>query len=162
MWSLTSVVTTIFATMIISKPKTSTLISVGIFLAGILAASVWIGIELIKNPAVFFWIKLVLLPVLLVIALVVAIKTYQGAVTLQLGNNRLTYQMPGGSLHQFPISDLQNWHEEVIQRKKTKYSRLTIRLKNGKELHLSNQENSAYDQVINYLRKKAKRSSPIS
>ncbi|WP_462249631.1 hypothetical protein [Ekhidna sp.] len=144
--------------MIQSKPKTSILISIGLFLIGILITDSWLFYTLLQNPDSYLWLKLIFTPILLVIAIAVARKGYTSALRLTIGNNKLTYQYFLGGKKSFNISDVANWHEEVVKQKNADYKRLTIVLSNGKVLHISNQENSNYQQVLNYIKKKVKTS----
>ena len=76
---------------------------------------------------------------------------------LTLDKNKLTYHYLWGTKQKHPLSDINDWQEEVVKRKNSAYHRLSIHLVNGKKLNLSNHENSHYDKVVNYLRKKVKR-----
>ena len=112
--------------------------------------------ELVQNPASYFWMKLILAPTLLVIGIVVAIKGLFSAVSVTLGSNRLSYRYPLGAEKQHKISDVMDWNEEMVKNKSSIYKQLTIQLSNGKKIKLSNQENSDYEKVIGYLKKKVK------
>ncbi|MEO9484552.1 MAG: hypothetical protein ABJG47_13935 [Ekhidna sp.] len=142
--------------MTTSQPKSSLLISIGVFLIGILAADAWLFYELVQNPASYLWAKLILAPTLLVIGIVVAIKGYTSALRLTIGNDKLTYQYLMGSRKKHKITEITSWNEEIVKSKNGVYKRLSIQLKNGKLLRLSNHENSNYESVLNYLKKKVK------
>ncbi len=144
--------------MIQSKPKSSILISIGLFLIGILVADGWLFYTLLQNPDSYLWLKLIFTPILLVIAIAIARKGYTSALRLMIGNNKLTYQYFLGTKKSFKISEITSWHEEVVKQKNADYKRLTIVLSNDKVLHISNQENSNYQQVLNYIKKKVKTS----
>lgn len=142
--------------MIQSKPKSSVMISIGVFLVGILIADAWLFYALINNPSSYLWLKLILTPILLVMAIAIARKGYTSALRLTIGNNQLTYRYFLSSKKSYKILDVTSWHEEVVKSKNTDYKRLSIILVNGKMLQLSNQENSNYQTVLNYLKKKVK------
>ncbi len=142
--------------MIQSRPRSNALFAVGLFIILTLAVDGWILAGLITDPSSYFMAKLILVPTLLVIGIIVASKSYFSAMTLTLGNDRLTYQYPFGPKKKHKISEVAAWEETVIKRKSSTYKRLTIRLTGGKKLHLSNQENSDYDKVLKYLKKKVK------
>ena len=143
--------------MIRSHPKSSSMISIGIFLIGTLGVAIWLLVALMQNPAAYFWVKLILAPVLLVIGIIVAAKTYFSALILTVGDNRLTYRYLFGSEKRHKITAIVSWQEEVVKRKSSEYRRLSMLLVNGKKLQLSNHENSNYKDVVNYLKKKVKK-----
>jgi hypothetical protein len=143
--------------MINSRPKQSTLFSVTLALVGILAVDAWILTDLLSNPSAYFFLKLVLAPTLLVIAIIVISKSYFSALHLSLGDNKISYRYLLGKRTSHSLKEIAAWSEEVINRKNSEYRRLTIKLNNGKKLRLSNHENSEYKMVINYLNKKAKK-----
>ena len=142
--------------MIKSQPKSSIMISIGVFFIGILIVDSWLFYALIQYPESYLWLKLILTPLLLVIAIAIARKGYTSALSLTIGNQQLTYRYFLGPKKSYKISVIKSWHEEVVKRKKTDYKRVSILLASGKLLHLSNQENSHYQQVVNYLKKKVK------
>ncbi len=143
--------------MIHSRPKFGSIISIGVFLIGTLAVAIWLLAELMQNPASYFLVKLILAPTLLVIGIVVAAKTYFSALILSLGNNTLTYRYLIGSQRKYKITEIVSWHEEVVKRKSSEYRRLSILLIKDKKLLLSNHENTNYQDVVNYLKKKVKK-----
>ncbi|MEO9871802.1 hypothetical protein [Ekhidna sp.] len=143
--------------MINSKPKSSSILAVGLFLVGILAAAIWLFAGLIQNPTSYFWIKLILAPTVLVIGILVTVKSYSSAMTITIGNNKLTYRYLIGSESKHKIAEIESWQEDIIKRKSSEYRQLSMQLANGKKLKLSNHENSNYKEVVNYLKKKVKK-----
>lgn len=139
-----------------SKPKTSSLVSVSFFVIVTWTVAGWLIIELIQNPSTYFLIKLVLAPILLVIGIIIAMKSLTSSLTLTFGDNKISYQHLLGSEKRYKLSDIQVWKEDVVKRKNSDYRRLSILLNNGKKLQLSNHENTNYDQVIQYLKKKVR------
>ncbi len=139
-----------------SEPKSNSLISIGFFLLAVIAVDVWLFWELLQYPESYFLIKLILAPTLLVIGIAVAVKSYSSALILTMGNNSITYRYLFGSNRKHKISDVVNWQEEVVKRKSSEYRQLSIRLANGKKLKLSNLENTNYDKLVSYLKKKVK------
>lgn len=117
----------------------------------------WLIFGLIADPQNFLIWKLILIPVLFVIGLTVAVKSYFRAVHLELGKERLSYRYPFGRQKTYKLSEVKKWDETVIKRKDSTYKQLVIEMKNSKKLAVSNQENSNYDQIIKYLGKKVKK-----
>jgi len=142
--------------MIHSKPKSNTLFAVGIFLLIVFAVDIWFLLTLINNPENYFFWKLLLIPTLLVIALIVGSKTYFASAQISLGKDRLTYRYPLQTGKTFKISAISSWKEEIIKRKSSTFKHLTIKMKHGTRLRISNHENTEYDKVVMYLKKKVK------
>ena len=140
--------------MIQSQPKSSSMVAIGLFLLGTLVVNIWLLVELLQNPGTFFLIKLILAPTLLVIGIIVAVKSYTSAMIITIGNNRLTYRHFLGPESTYKITEITSWQEEVVKRKDSEYRRLSIQLVDRKKLQLSNLENSNYERVVNYLKKK--------
>ena len=140
--------------MIHSRPASNVLVSVGFFLTGILALVVWLVYQLITDPSDYFIAKLILTPALVVIGITIAIKSYFSAVSITLGDNKISYRYLLGSHKVHKINDITKWSEDIVKRKKSEYRSLTIQLTNGKKLRLSNHENSQYDKLVSYLKKK--------
>lgn len=142
--------------MIVSKPKSSIMISIGIVLIAVLMLDGWLFYSLVQNPAEFFWWKLIFTPLLLVIGIAIARKGYTSGLSLTVGNNKLTYRYYLGGKKVCNISDIRNMQQEVVKGKGPDYKRFSILLANGKLLQLSNKENSNYQRVIDHLQKKVK------
>ncbi|GAB4229170.1 MAG: hypothetical protein Tsb0034_00750 [Ekhidna sp.] len=117
---------------------------------------VWLFYALLEHPESFFWLKLILTPLLLVVAIAIARKGYKSSLRLTIGNNQLTSRYWLGTKKSYKISAIKSWHEEVVKSKRADYKQLTMVLSDGRVLQLSNQENSNYQQVVNYVRKKVK------
>ncbi len=142
--------------MIQSQPKSTSLVAVGLFLMILVIMAMWLMIALINNPSQYFLLKLILVPLLFVIAIIVSVKTYSSAIFVTAGNNKITYRYLVGLKKTHKVSDISNWKEEVIKQKNTEYRRLSIQFTNRKKLLLSNQENAEYKELVNYLKKKVR------
>ena len=142
--------------MIISKPKSSIMVSIGILIIALLAVDGWLFYALVQSPESNFWLKLILTPTLLVIIIAIARRGYTSSLRLTIGNNKLSYKHFLGSEKSCNISDVKSWHEELVKQKNGDYKQLTFVLANGKVIQLSNQENSEYQRVLSYIKKKVK------
>lgn len=140
--------------MISSQPKLSSILAISFFLAGMLVVTTWLMVGLISNPTSYFLLKLILAPTSFVIVITIAIKSYFTAIIITLGNNKLTYRHLLGTENSYNFTEITSWKEEVIKRKKSEYRSLTIQLSNNKKLRISNHENSHYQQIVTYLKKK--------
>lgn len=144
--------------MTTSQPKFASLFAVIFFMLIVLAVDVWIVMGLINNPQSYFIAKLILAPLLFVIAIMVGVKSYFSAIAISLGSNKISYKYPLGSKREYALKAISNWTEDIVKRSGTEYRQLSIRLTNGKKLKISNHENTNYGQVISYLKKKVKQS----
>ena len=132
------------------------MVSIGILIVALLAVDGWLFYALIQKPESYFWLKLILTPTLLVLIIAIARRGYSSSLRLTIGNNKLSYKHFLGSEKSFKIADVKSWHEELVKQKNGDYKRLTLVLVNRKVIQLSNQENSEYQRVLNYIKKKVK------
>ena len=140
--------------MIVSKPKTNTLISLGLFLT--IAFSV-IGITLkwILEQGSIVWYHYLVIIVLTPIALGVFLKTILGYKVVSIGKDQAKVDYPFRfSKLQYSFKDLKYWKETTIKTASGPFNQLEIHFENNKSIKLGKQENSNYVQVINYLKKK--------
>lgn len=142
--------------MIISKPKTQTLTALSLFLILIFASFFLLLNSLIKDEA-YFIIKLILAPIVLVIGLLVMGKLLGAIKVVKLGDNKMEAFYPITRMRiKIDVKDILGWREEVVKTKNGEFREVKILFTKKKILKLSNRENSEYDAVIKYLKKKVK------
>ena len=139
--------------MIISKPKTGTLFSVGVFLLLAYGVSAYLIYEIVQTGA-FATYQLFLLPLTLGIALGVTIKMIIDHKTVVIDKERVDvkYLLPIHKRHY--LKNLEFWQEVKIKTFSSTFKELTMRFDNRKSVKLSTQEYTHYDRVIRYLKKK--------
>lgn len=143
--------------MITSRPKAPILFSVGMVIIVLIGLVSWVLFRLIFNPAEYFIVKLFMTPLLLVLAILIANRSFFSYLQLSLGDNKLTYKYLMGKKYCSPLSGIDYWSEEVVKRRKTEFRQLTIAMRSAKKLQLSNHEHSDYDQIVTFLNRKVRK-----
>ena len=142
--------------MIVSKPKTQTLTALTIFLVLIFAAFFMLLNSLLTEPS-YFIVKLILTPVVLVIGLLVLGKLLGAIKVVRVGDNKIEVFYPISRMRtNIQVPNLLGWKEEVVKTKNGEYREVKILYTKKKILKLSNRENTEYDAVVKYLKKKVK------
>ncbi len=142
--------------MIVSKPKTQTLTALTIFLVLIFAAFFMLLNSLLTEPS-YFIVKLILTPVVLVIGLLVLGKLLGAIKVVRVGDNKIEVFYPISRIRtNIQVPNLLGWKEEVVKTKNGEYREVKILYTKKKILKLSNRENTEYDAVVKYLKKKVK------
>lgn len=142
--------------MIVSKPKFNTLFSISIFL--ILAFGLFIfGLFKVNNSEDrTLW--MILMYVSGPIGLVVMIKTLSGLRYIKISKQKFEFRFPFKLTSiKFEGKDIDVWKHQAIKTYGGMYEKITLRLKSGKELSLSKQENTEYDKALKYMRSKFKK-----
>lgn len=142
--------------MIVSKPKSQSVFALSLFQIIILSVTLWVILDLIRYPEAYFFLKITLAPILLVIWTFVSAKFYTSLKTIELGDNKISFKFPLQAKRTFRISDVQSWKEEKVKTKNNEFRELQIRLAN-RLLKVSNREHTSYEEVRKYLTKKVKR-----
>ncbi|MEP4531920.1 MAG: hypothetical protein ABJ004_02460 [Cyclobacteriaceae bacterium] len=142
--------------MIVSKPKSNTTVALGVFLVLIFVVFFFLLNSLISVPDYFIF-KLVLTPIVLVIGLIVLSKFLGSLKVVTLGKDKITvlYLITRMRIS-IDVSQVLGWREEVVKTKNGDFREVKILYTKKKILKLSNKENTEYDKVIQYLKKKVK------
>ena len=142
--------------MIVSKPKTQTLTALTIFLVLIFAVFFMLLNSLLTDPS-YFIVKLILTPVVLVIGLLVLGKLLGAIKVVRIGDNKIEVFYPISRMRTIiNVPNVLGWKEEVVNTKNGEYREVKILYTKKKILKLSNRENTEYDAVVKYLKKKVK------
>ncbi|MEP0365420.1 MAG: hypothetical protein ABJN36_08060 [Cyclobacteriaceae bacterium] len=142
--------------MIVSKPKSNTTVALGVFLVLIFVVFFFLLNSLISVPDYFIF-KLVLTPIVLVIGLIVLSKFLGSLKVVTLGKDKITvlYLITRMRIS-IDVSQVLGWREEVVKTKNGDFCEVKILYTKKKILKLSNKENTEYDKVIQYLKKRVK------
>lgn len=142
--------------MPISKPKRQTLWALGIFLILVFCSFFMLFHSLLTADA-YFIVKIILAPVILVIALIVTGKFIESFKTVNFDKNKIDvlYHVSRKKMR-IPIKEVLGWKQEVVGTKNGDFKEVKILYGNKKMLKLSNKENSNYDKVIAWLKSKIK------
>lgn len=141
--------------MIVSKPKRGTIFSLGIVtivvISGLFyAVNKFQGLE---SPETW---RYIIIAVLLVTASLLLHKLLFNYKVLKIGDNKFHVYYPFRFFKTVQeLKDLGAWQETIINTNKTEFRQLKIVFLTKGYVKISNQENSEYDKVIKYLKKKA-------
>lgn len=142
--------------MIVSKPKANTVTALTLFVILIFISFFLLLNSLLTNEA-YFIIKLILAPVVLAIGLVVLGKLLASIKLVKLGKGTIHVFYPITRMKtECNVKDVLGWREEVIKTRNGEFREVKILLAKKKILKLSNKENTEYEAVVNYLKKKVK------
>jgi hypothetical protein len=139
--------------MIISKPKAGTLFAVGVFLLLAYGVSAYLIYEVVQAQA-FATYQILLLPLTLGIALGVTIKVIIDHKTIVVDKDRVDVKFLLPIHKRYYLKNLEFWQETKIKTFSSAFKELTMRFDNRKSVRLSTQENTNYERVQRYLKKK--------
>ena len=141
--------------MIKSKPKGSTLFSLGIFLL-IDIALVVVTFNAMSNAEAIYWYHYLFLVILIPIGTVVLVKVLLGykITTIQKGKIETSYPVKF-KRESYLLREIEQWREETIKTASGVYQQLEILFNNNKKLTIGKQEHTNYERIKNYLSKKA-------
>ena len=115
------------------------------------------GMQNVINTGMWKWYNYIALYFFGPLAFVLSIRILFNFKVVSIGKERIEVWYPFRlSRKKYTVGDISQWKESTVKTGKSKFRELEIRFEK-RRLKLSNQENSSYDQLLNYLRKKAKR-----
>ncbi|WP_421977953.1 hypothetical protein [Roseivirga seohaensis] len=140
--------------MIISKPKRKTIFSLTVFTLISVIGSLYFMRQILAEPS-GTW-RYILLGFLLVVCSIMLYKLIFNYKVLKIGYNQIHVYYPFRFFKSVQeISELGAWQETIIHTNKTEYKQLKLVFINKGYVKISNQENSDYDKVYKYIKKKA-------
>jgi len=143
--------------MIKSTPKYQTVFALSIFLILLFCSFFFVLHSLLNNPS-FFILKLILAPILLVLALLILNKLISSIKIIEAGNNQLQIFYPISRKKLLvTLAEIKGWQEEIIKTKNGDFKEIKILYGIKKVIKLSNKENTEYDKLQKYLTQKAKK-----
>ncbi len=141
--------------MIVSKPKRKTIFSLGVFTLIILAGLFWSVDQLRQSSDPATW-RYIVIGVLLLTASLLLHKLIFNYKVLKIGHDKFHVYYPFRFFKSTQdIKDLGAWQEVSVTTNKTEFKQLKIVFTTKGYVKISNQENSEYDKVYKYLKRKA-------
>lgn len=136
--------------MIISKPKSGTLLSLSIFIMGSLAIATY-GLNKLLSGQLVWW-AYTLAFLFYPIALGLMIKITWGYKIISLGSQKLEVRFPFRmKKKKYHLKQLVTWEETMVKTGSMPFKELTLRFDDGLKIKLSYHENSNYDEIFDYL-----------
>lgn len=143
--------------MIQSKPKVSTLFSIGVFLIIAYSVFIYAFLEIIERGTYETWL-LVLIFTSGPIAVAVTLKTFWGIKFIEISKEKFAIKYPFRFTEKkFIGKDIASWKYDKTKTYGGEYEELTWNTKDGKQYTISKQEHTEYDKTLNYMIKKYKR-----
>ena len=141
--------------MIVSRPKSSALFALTVFI--IIALSIaYAGMQNVLLSGEWKWYNYIALYFFGPMAFVLAVRMLVNFKVIKIGKDRIELWYPFRLLKKkYTVKDISLWKENTVKTGKSKFRELEIRL-GKRKVKLSHQENSAYDQILSYLHRKAK------
>jgi len=142
--------------MIISKPKKTTLFSLGIFLIMVFAVILY-NYKSYYESAFTSYLNLGIIIVLFPIGVGISIKILVGYKIITAGKNKISIRFPLRFIgYEINLKDIVSWKEKRIKTFNSSFHELEIRSSTGKSIRLSKQEHTDYEKILNYLSKKCR------
>ncbi|MFT7034347.1 MAG: hypothetical protein ACJA2S_002861 [Cyclobacteriaceae bacterium] len=143
--------------MVNSKPKVSTLFSVGIFLAIAYGVFIYSLINYL-NSEIPSTITLVLIVATGPIAMVITLKTLLGVKFIEINKEKFSVNYPFRFKKiKFSGKEIASWKIDQIKTLGGLYEELIWKLKSGKQYSMSKQEHTEFDKARSYMIKKFKK-----
>lgn len=140
--------------MITTKPKVSTLFSMGIFIAVALSISAYCAYLMFDSGRII-WYQFLAAIILGPLALGLLAKVIFGYKIVSIGKERIDIKFPTKFTNKaYTLKDVDFWKEEEVKTGTGTYKELEVRFHSGGKLNLSYQEHTNYSAVIKYLKKK--------
>ena len=140
--------------MIISRPKRNTIFSLGLFTAISSFGALYFMRKILEGPQ-STWLY-VILGILLFTTSILLYKLLFNYKIIKISHDRVYIYFPFRFFRTSqPIKNLGAWQQTVIQTNKTEFRQLKLVFINKGFVKLSNQENSDYNKVYQYIKKKA-------
>lgn len=142
--------------MILIKPKLSTYFSLGMLVLILLAGLVFILRDFAYVGSFGLWFYLIACPLITLVVLMILVKLLAGYRFIAAGKDQIVVKMPlKGYQKIYPVNQVLAWEEEKVMANKREFKQLTIAFQDKQSISISNHEHESYDQLINYLNKKA-------
>ena len=141
--------------MIVSRPKRQTIFSLGAFTILILAGLFMSWQSILKLQEVPTW-RYVLVGILLLTASLLLHKLIFNYKVIKISHDKVHVYYPFRFFK--TVQDIKNlgaWQQTVIDTKKSTYKQLKLVFVNKGFVKISNQENSDYDKVYKFVKRKA-------
>ncbi|MCW5909608.1 MAG: hypothetical protein KIT62_00965 [Cyclobacteriaceae bacterium] len=140
--------------MIVSKPRTQTLISFILFL---LLTFTVLGLNLAALvQGAQAWYNYAIAAILLPLGFFVLYRIFIRYKIIRAGDNRIQIIFPVlKRTYDYPVKEIRNWRESVVKTgKNSVYRELEIECDNRFKIALGQKEHTEYDKLVQYLQRK--------
>lgn len=139
--------------MIISKPKPNALLAMGVFIILMLSLGLYALQSLLDGGSA--WYQYVVVVTALPLGLILLLRQLLSYKVVYVGDNKVIAKFPfKGSKKESLLKNITYWKEEVIKTRSAPFRQLELKFESY-TLKLTIQENTYYEQILTYLRRKA-------
>lgn len=139
--------------MIVSKPKSKALFAIGVFVTICFGLGGY-NFMLIAQGSTWFF-NYIMAFMFLIIAHVLMLRQMFNYKIISIGDNKIQVWYPlRFKTIRAPLDEMEYWEETIIQTKTGVFKQLEV-VYPTRKIKMSIQENSKYQEAINYLKKKA-------
>jgi len=141
--------------LIVSKPRTGTLLSFSLFLLITLVVFIMNAYSIISKQAA--WYNYVIAAALIPIGLIVLYRIFIRYKVIRMGNNQVILSFPVlRRSYQYPLQEIVSWKESIVKTGKSSvYKELEVRFADTRKLSIGLNEYSEYNRIVQYLNQKA-------
>jgi hypothetical protein len=140
--------------VIVSKPRSSTLVSFSFFLFLTLAVLGMNVFAVLKSAA---WYNYLIILLLIPLTLFVTFRIFIRYKVIRMGNQKIEIKYPVlGQLKQYPLDQVRLWKESIVRTgKNSVFKELEIRFSDSRKVTIGDKEHTDYDRMVRYLNQKA-------
>ncbi len=148
--------------MLISKPDIKTLSALAAFLFLDFSLLFYLLFTQIGSERTSISIYPIIL-LLLIVGLVVLIKVVRGYKILTIDKQKIKVKYALSYKNfECKLNELDSWEEIIIQTKKTPFKELKLQFRQGNIVKITNQENTNYNKVYQYMERNASKKKATS
>jgi len=138
--------------MITSRPKPTALFSLSMFIAISLFLA-YLGINNVVESGQWYWYSYIAVYFFGSLAFIISIRVLIKFKVLYISKGYVDLWRPL-SRRRYQLREMEYWKETTVKTGRTLYKELEMNFLK-KKIKISNQENTSYNEVFNYLRNKA-------
>ena len=140
--------------MIVSKPRTNALFALTVFIIISLTLA-YAGIQGPIESGTWKWYNYIAVYFFGPLALIIGIRMLLNFKLIYIGKDKFEIKYPFRFVfRKYSLKQLNSWSEKQVKTGKKIFRELEIKF-DGRVIKISNQENTSYSEVFNYLKKKA-------
>jgi hypothetical protein len=144
--------------MVFIKPKLSTYISLSLIVGLLLTGLVLILRDFAYKGSFAMWFYLIACSIITVVVVMLLVKMLAGWRFITAEKDHFIIKLPlRRSTKVYPIAEILAWEEETILANKREFRQVTIVFQDKQSISISNHEHEAYNEFVNYLKKKAQK-----
>ena len=144
--------------MVFIKPKVSTYIPLSLIVGLLLTGLVLLLRDFAYKGSFAMWFYLVACSLITVVVVMLLVKMIAGWRFISAGKDHIVIKLPlRRSTKVYSIAEILAWEEETVLANKREFRQVTIVFQDRQSISISNHEHEAYNELVNYLKKRAQK-----